>query len=101
MSDDWEDELPDTDIEDEDLIILTDDEGEDVPFRCLAQLELNGKTYAVLCDAEDENSVMIFRTEEDEDGEISYSAVEDEDECDDVFYTFEAEIDDYEFGPAE
>ena len=101
MSDDWEDEYQEDWTDGDDIVVLTDDEGEDVTFRCLAQLELNGRTYAVLADEEDENSVMIFRTGEDDNGEVSYQAVEDEDECDEVFYTFEAEIDDYEFGPAE
>ncbi len=84
----------------DDRILLYDENGEEMAFIPLGRLCLNGKEYALLEDEEDEGSVMVFTVEADG-GEDVYSPVEDEDECEEVFYLFQAESDDYEIGPAE
>ncbi len=84
----------------EERVTLTDDEGNDIDFLMIGRLSLDGVTYVFLEDPEDEGSVLVFRAET-EDGEEVYTPVEDEDECENAFYYFQAEADDYEVGPAE
>ena len=86
--------------EEADALLLTDEEGSEVPFRLLGTLELRGKRYAVLEDTGDEDSVMIFSVVPDGEGE-RFDPVTDEDECDDAFYYFQTMQADYEVGPAE
>ena len=87
--------------DDENLISLTDGEGNEVEFYEIGRMKLNGKEYIFLEEPEDEGSVLVYYAEEDEDGEEVLSPVEDEDECENAFYYFQAEADDYEVGPAE
>ena len=87
--------------EDENLVIMTDEDGNEIEFIEIGRIKLDGKEYVFLEDPEDEGSVMVYRAEEDEDGEELLSPVEDEDECENAFYYFQAEADDYEVGPAE
>ncbi len=84
----------------DDRILLYDEDGEEAAFLPLGRLTLDGIDYALLEEEGDEDSVMVF-TVEKEDGEDVYLPVEDEDECERVFYLFQAEADDYEIGPAE
>ncbi|MBR6029832.1 MAG: DUF1292 domain-containing protein [Clostridia bacterium] len=85
---------------DDKALRLTDDDGQEADFRQLCRFDLRGKTYVVLEDLEDEDSVIIFSVETDEEGEEVLCAVEDEDESEEAFYFFQAEMDDYDFGPA-
>ncbi len=85
----------------EERITLTDEDGNDMDFYLLGRMELDGIRYVFLEDPEDEGSVMVCRAEEDEDGEELLNPVEDEAECENAFYYFQAEADDYEVGPAE
>ena len=86
--------------DDESLISLTDEDGEKVEFIELGRIRLNGKEYVFLEEPDDEGSVLVYQAEQ-EDGEEVLSPVEDEDECENAFYYFQAEADDYEVGPAE
>ncbi len=86
--------------DDESLISLTDEDGEEVKFIELGRIRLNGKEYVFLEEPDDEGSVLVYQAEQ-EDGEEVLSPVEDEDECENAFYYFQAEADDYEIGPAE
>lgn len=86
--------------DEENLIQLTDDEGNEIEFIEIGRLQLNDKKYVFLEEPEDEGSVLVY-TAEQEDGEEILSPVEDEDECENAFYYFQAEADDYEVGPAE
>lgn len=86
--------------DEENLIQLTDDEGNEIEFIEIGRLQLNDKEYVFLEEPEDEGSVLVY-TAEQEDGEEILSPVEDEDECENAFYYFQAEADDYEVGPAE
>ena len=83
-----------------DTVFLTDEEGNDIAFRLIGRLDWQGKTYAFLEDPEDEGSVMVFTVSADGEEE-QYEALTDDDLCEEVFYLFQAEADDYEVGPAE
>ncbi len=85
--------------DDEGSLFLTDDEGNEIEFRELGRIDLDGREYVFLEDPEDEGSVLVFRAEDDS-GEEVLSPVEDEDECENAFMMFQAEADDYEIGPA-
>ncbi len=85
---------------DEELLWLTDEDGVESAYRPVGRIEFGGGTYAILEDAEDEGSVMVFHVETDEEGEV-LSPLDDGDLCEEIFYYFEAEQDDYEVGPAE
>ena len=87
--------------DDENLVIMTDEDGNEIEFIEIGRIKLDGKEYVFLEAPEDEGSVMVYRAEEDEDGEELLNPVEDEDECENAFYYFQAEADDYEVGPAE
>ncbi len=86
--------------DDESLISLTDEDGEEVEFIELGRIRLNGKEYIFLEEPDDDGSVLVYQAEQ-EDGEEVLSPVEDEDECENAFYYFQAEADDYEIVPAE
>ena len=86
--------------DEENLIQLTDDDGNEIEFIEIGRLQLNDKEYVFLEEPEDEGSVLVYIAEQ-EDGEEILSPVEDEDECENAFYYFQAEADDYEVGPAE
>ena len=86
--------------DEENMIQLTDDEGNEIEFIEIGRLQLNGKEYVFLEEPEDEGSVLVYHAEQ-ENGEEVLCPVEDEDECENAFYYFQAEADDYEVGPAE
>jgi putative Holliday junction resolvase len=90
----------------EDIVILTDDEGNEVEFLFLDAFEVSGRKYAVLVplegtDDEDEGSegsdedyvegseAMIFRLERDEDGDEVFVEIEDDDEWAEVTAAWE------------
>ena len=83
------------------LVTLYDEDGQEATFRELLRLTLRGKTYCVLEELEDPDSVLIFNVTEEEDGTETLCFVEDEDEAEDVFCYYQAEAEDYEYGPAE
>ncbi len=70
----------------EDRVVLTDEEGGEHPFRVIDVIEVEGKIYAILLpDAGDVDEAgveeaVIFRVEEDENGEEVLYDIEDDDE---------------------
>ncbi len=76
------------------------EEDEDAPLTEIGRQLFRGKTYAIVQDDEDDDSVMIFRVVR-RFGEETYRAVEDPAVAEEIFYLFQAEADDYEIGPAE
>ncbi|CAB3394150.1 conserved protein of unknown function [Kyrpidia spormannii] len=70
----------------EDRVVLTDEEGGEHPFRVIDVIEVEGKIYAILLpDAGDVGEAgveeaVIFRVEEDENGEEVLYDIEDDDE---------------------
>lgn len=87
----------------EDIVILTDDEGNEVEFLFLDAFEVGGRKYAVLVplegtDDEDEENegdyveaseAMIFRLEKDEDGDEVFVEIEDDEEWAEVTAAWE------------
>jgi uncharacterized protein YrzB (UPF0473 family) len=87
-------------LEDDGLVTLTDEDGEEHTFEHLDTFELNGEMYVALaplmeceeeaceCGCECTDEALFLRVEEDENGEEALSVVEDEAELDMVFEEF-------------
>ncbi|MBP3637186.1 MAG: DUF1292 domain-containing protein [Clostridia bacterium] len=86
----------------DDVILLTDDTGEDIPFEIIDTLELDGSTYALLAplDEDDDDGVLVFQIIEKDEG-IQYESVDDEHLMQRVFDVFRSSDEDYEFCDAE
>ena len=85
----------------EQLYLLTDAEGEEVPCQLLDRLEVRGQTYVIMAPLESEDTVMVFRFEVDGDGTESFTPEDDDAVNEDVFDYFRAAWDPYEVGDAE
>ena len=86
----------------DDVILLTDDTGEDIPFEIIDTLDLDGSTYALLAplDEDDDDGVLVFQIIEKDEG-IQYESVDDEHLMQRVFDVFRSSDEDYEFCDAE
>lgn len=78
----------------DDIITLTDDEGNDFDFYHLATLDYNENWYIVLqpvelMDGMTEEDVIIYKLGSDEEGEDTILPIEDDAELDAVFNEFE------------
>ncbi len=66
---------------DKNVVVLTDDEGNDVPFEILEDLTLDTTHYVLLAamneDADEDDGILIFRVEADEEGNESFLPEED------------------------
>ena len=91
------------DIEDEDLsniIILSDENGEDVQFEFLDLIEYDSEEYVVLLPVieegeEEDGEVVILKVEDSEDDEDeSYVSVDDEETLNQVFEIFKEKFKD-------
>ena len=70
------------------IIVLTDDEGNDVEFEWLDTIEMNDKTYVVVLPTdEDSEEVVILKIEPEED-EDTFVGLDDENEINAVFEAF-------------
>lgn len=81
------------------IIVLNDENGEEVPFEFLDLIELEGEEYVVLLpveeDEEDAGEVVILKVEDtDSEEEESYVSVEDEDTLNKVFEIFKEKFKD-------
>ena len=85
----------------EQLYLLTDAEGEEVPCQLLDRLEVRGQTYVIMAPLGEEDTVMVFRVEVDGDGTESFTPEDDDAVNEDVFDYFRAAWDPYEVGDAE
>ena len=90
-------------LEQENIVVLVDDDGNEVTFEHLMSLEHNGKVYICLAPAEpmedvDEDELVIMRIEQDSEGNDFYSTIDSEKELQEVFekYLEIAEADDEE-----
>ena len=86
--------------EEEHIVTLTDDEGNEVEYYHIATLPYKGETYCFFQKAEieseeDEDEVVIYRLTEDEEGEV-LSPLEDDALMDEVFAEFCKEYEAYE-----
>jgi uncharacterized protein YrzB (UPF0473 family) len=86
----------------EDIVELVDENGEEVEFEHLDTIEKNGKEYVVLLPIEGEASeteqaadeIVILRIDHGDDGEDSFVSVEDETELNSVFEEFKLRMED-------
>lgn len=81
------------------IIVLNDENGEEVPFEFLDLIELDGEEYVVLLpveeDGEDAGEVVILKVEDTEsEEEESYVSVEDEEVLNRVFVMFKEKFKD-------
>ena len=81
------------------IIVLNDENGEEVPFEFLDLIELDGEEYVVLLpveeDEEDAGEVVILKVEDTEsEEEESYVSVEDEEVLNKVFDMFKEKFKD-------
>lgn len=83
-----EDFAPETQ-EEANIIVLTDDEGNDVEFEFLDSVEYEGDEYIVLMEnVEDTDEVIILKIENIDDENENYVGVEDENVLNAVFKIF-------------
>lgn len=80
----------DMDVEQENIVELVDDEGNDVRFEHLMTLEHNGGVYICLAPLEEmedvaEDELVIMKIEQDKDGNDYYTTIESEKELNEVF----------------
>lgn len=83
-------------LDDDSIITLTDDDGNDVDFLLLDVVEYEGNDYIVLlpmeeADEDEQDDVLILKVERNGDSE-SYVGIEDENEMNAVFELFTAEL---------
>ena len=73
---------------DEDVVMLVDEDGTEIPFYHIATLDHEGKEYACLQQADDEDPVVeIFELEEvEEDGDVYYNFLPIDDELYETLY---------------
>ena len=96
--DENENNIPEEGLEDN-IIILNDENGEEVPFEFLDLIELDGEEYIVLlpveADEDAEGEVVILRVEDTEsEEEESYVSVDDDDILNKVFEIFKEKFKD-------
>ena len=84
------DEIFDT----EDIYTLTDEEGNELNFRLLAEAEIEGTTYLALIPEEDNEAeeYVILKLEQDENGEQLLVTIDDDEEFDRIADFFEDEL---------
>ena len=70
------------------VIVLTDDEGNDVEFEWLDTVELNDNTYVVVLPTDDDSEEVVILKVESEDEEDTFVGLEDEAEVNAVFDVF-------------
>lgn len=99
MNEDERENIPEEE-ELDNIIVLNDENGEEVPFEFLDLIELDGEEYVVLLPVEEEEAeeageVVILKVEDTEsEEEESYVSVEDEDILNRVFAMFKEKFKD-------
>lgn len=85
MDKNFEDGMDEMPFDEDEIVIIADENGEEREYVILAEVEEGGKDYAVLgarSDLEDENidtvSYLIFEMVTQEDGEVELVEIEDE-----------------------
>lgn len=94
------DEELDMNLEESNIIVLNDENGEEIRFEFLDLIEYDGEEYVVLLpvvedDEEDSGEVVILKLEESEnEDEESYVSVDDEETLNTVFQMFKEKFKD-------
>ena len=90
-------------MENDNIIVLTDEDGVDVEFEFCASVEYEGNEYVVLLPTEDDDGeVVILQVVEDENAsdedEVTYVGVDDDDVLQAVFDLFKEQAgDEFDF----
>ena len=97
MSEEFDNNVENEEIDN--IIVLNDENGEEVPFEFLDLIELYGEEYVVLFpvdeDEEEADEVVILKLEDTEsEDEESYVSVEDEEVLNKVFEMFKEKFKD-------
>lgn len=84
------------DMENDNIIVLNDEDGNEVKFEFIDLIEYNGEEYVILLPAdEDDGDVIILKIEHGQtEEEESFVGVEDEDELNAVFTIFKEKFKD-------
>lgn len=95
--DENENNIPEEELDN--IIVLNNENGEEVPFEFLDLIELDGEEYVVLLpveeDEEAEGEVVILKVEDTEsEEEESYVSIEDEEVLNKVFEIFKEKFKD-------
>lgn len=80
-----------------DTIKVYNDEGEEADFYVIEQTQINGTSYLLASendDNDDEIEAWIFKQEKTEKDDIIYSTIDNEDEIEAVMKVFEALLED-------
>lgn len=83
-------------MEDMDIIVLKDDEGHEHEYEVLDYLEVDDQEYVILAMPESEDEAFMLRVDLTEDGEETFTVVEDDEEWDRVAAAWEALLDEEE-----
>ena len=76
-------------MDDNNVVLFTDDHGNEIEFEFLDLLDHNGAQYAILLPVDEgADEVLIMRLEQDENGQESYVSVEDDAVMNAVFDIF-------------
>ena len=77
-----------------DIVTLTDEEGNEKQFELLGSQEIDGNTYLALVPIEDNENdeYVILKVEEDENGEEILVTIDDDDEFNRVAESFDEEL---------
>ena len=82
-------------LDDDSIVTLTDDEGNDIDFLLLDVVEYNGGDYLILLplseEEDEEDNVLILKAEQTEAGE-TYTGIEDEALLNAVFDLFNEQL---------
>lgn len=89
----------------ENVVVLTDDDGKEVEFEFLDLVEMDDKEYVVLLpieplegEDEDDGAVVILKVNHSDDENEEYVSIEDEAEAEKVFNIFKDKFkDEYDF----
>ncbi len=90
-------------LENDNIIVLTDEDGVDVEFEFCASIEYEGNEYVVLLPTDDDDGeVVILQVIESEDAgeddEVTYVGVDDEEVLQSVFELFKEQAgDEFDF----
>lgn len=91
-------------MENDNIIILTDEDGNDVEFEFCASIEYDGNEYVVLLPTDDDVAEVVILQwimedeESDDEDEVTYVSVDDDDVLQKVFDIFKEQAgDEFDF----
>ncbi|HHW70602.1 MAG TPA: DUF1292 domain-containing protein [Clostridiales bacterium] len=76
------------DNDNDNIVELIDENGDSVFFEYLMTLTYKEQDYIILATLEDNESVVILRVEQDDEGYDMYVGIEDKEELDEIFKVY-------------